>query len=58
MKDAIRKGTQNSIHADLVQKQKFPDKTLPIFCFYWLPKQRDLLSVTTVNHCYTQLFVL
>ena len=39
---------------DLILKQKFPDKTLPIFGFYWLPKQHDVLSVTTVNHCYTQ----
>ena len=50
MNDAIRKGTQNSLHADLILKQKFPDKTLPIFGFYWIPKQRDVLSVTTVNH--------
>ena len=57
MNDAIRKGTENALHADLILKQKLPDKTLPIFRFYWLPKQRDVLSRMTVNHCYTQQVV-
>ena len=54
MNDAIRKGMWNSLHADLIPKQKFLNKTLPIFGFYWLPKHRDVLSLMTVNHCYTQ----